>query len=226
MTKEEYEREKQKWFPVLLLARSTEGSERSRHLNTLAKLLKNFVLIEASKYSKVFPQFAEDFVQAAYVGLMIAVDHWDENKSLEFPLYARFWMKSEFIKLIRIQVQGQVSVRRYHYGQKDSVKYPTYTSLDSKEDDIEGTRLSSFLDLAGLVDRSLLDAEVCDMDFRSLTEAIESLNDVQRDTILGRLEGKSLRAIAEQDGVSHQAAAMRERKAIRNIRIFMGLDPK
>ena len=168
----------------------------SEHRGLVYKVAQHY--LKVCRYDRAID--IEDLAQAGYIGLMQAIQTYDENKGA-FSTWAAVYIKLEMRKALGITRldrradQGAASLDEIIPGVEDTTLLDTLEALD----DTEG-----------------------EYDHRELVQGVQStvatLPETQRTLVqLHDLQGKSLSAIGRSCGLTTSATYQTYRKAIRNL---------
>ncbi len=149
---------------------------------------------------------AEDLVQSGYFALLEAVKTYDPEKSGGFLTWLSYYLRKEFAR-----TGGYEKRRRDPLDSALSLDAPISDEDDETYLETVEDRRDDYADAEEKIYTEQL--------HNALEGALSSLPAAQADTLRSRYwEGKELRYIAQEIGVSTQAVEERERQALRAIR--------
>ncbi len=191
-----------------LIARLREGDEDAR--NTLIERNLRLVAFVAKKYYQSGKDY-EDLISIGTIGLIKAINKFDESKGIRFATYAVRCIHNEILMCLRSEKKlvNEVSMN-------EPIGF-----------DYEGNEIN-LMDILCDEDESVFNEVNLKLDTKKLYEGVESvLDDREREIIILRygLYGKKAlaqRTIAKALGISRSYVSRIEKKAIEKLEEFFG----
>ncbi len=191
-----------------LIVKLREGDENAR--NTLIERNLRLVAFVAKKYYQSGKDY-EDLISIGTIGLIKAINKFDESKGIRFATYAVRCIHNEILMCLRSEKKlvNEVSMN-------EPIGF-----------DYEGNEIN-LMDILCDEDESVFKEVNLKLDTKRLYEGVESvLDDREREIIILRygLYGKKAlaqRTIAKALGISRSYVSRIEKKAIEKLEIFFG----
>lgn len=174
--------------------------------------VERFVSMKAGRTARTLDGYggvtAEDLYQAGYFALLAAVEAFDPDKGYKFTSYLGISLKTAFAE-----------AAGYRSKKRDTLNYAV--DLDSPVPGTDDLILAdSVSDPAAGLGFEDVERRVWLEQLRAtLDKAMEDLTPLERETVEAHhYQGKPLREIAEESGVSIERVRQRESKAFRTLR--------
>jgi len=205
-------------YPLLSRSREVElaalaraGDSAARESLICANL--RFVVSQAKRYRNQGVAF-EDLINAGNLGLVRAIQRFDETRGHRFITYAVWWIRQA---MFEVMADGSNAVR---LPQDRDVDVPAPISLDATRDDAGVSLLELLPDERASAPHESIET---DSVLALLATAIERLPEREHMVVtryfgLGGVEAETLDGIAARIGVSRERAMQIKERAIRRLR--------
>lgn len=199
-----------KCHSLLLTRQATiDERERNRLAEAIIRLVDPYLDVLARTYTRGAPSYFDDAKQVCRIGALRAMDRWQADKNVPFLNYASFWIRRELNELRQADLGGAIRVPQEARRQGRvpvELHSPKYVVLDmgavGDAWDIKSSRLKME---HGLV---ATNEGVYNTELRQqrewLAANLHKLSPGEQKAVSGRLAGKSLEALAQEQGCTRQ----------------------
>lgn len=177
----------------------------------------------AHKFRCPFGVSRDDTIQAAFLGAIEAVDHYDSSRNCALTTMAMMWIRRRITLEMRLYSVVKVSAS----SQKNAEAQPERMTLNDRVANARAGAVSlANIDEAFLhehsytpnVEQSVMDADERQMELSMITEAIYALPQRDRRIVIGRFSGETLKDIGKDIGVTRERVRQIAMKAFQKIR--------
>ena len=108
-------------LPIIRLIKSSHGKEREELLAAAVDVLMYLVYSKAKNYKT--QAFYDDLLQEGKIGLLMAIDKFDETRGTKFFWFADWYLKLRFRLALRTYLFTPKEVYRAYSGQNDGTDF-------------------------------------------------------------------------------------------------------
>jgi RNA polymerase primary sigma factor len=175
-----------------------------------------FVWKQALHYSNKYGMDEKDLAQEGFIGLRVAVEHFDEEKNVKFLTYAGYWVMQRILCYIR-KHKFNVRIPRQRYYDKTVVKH-LELSLNHLIGD--GGDIEAIHELAGDVNPFVgIEAEEYKLErLAAIDNVLSTMQESDRKLLLDFAIGYTLQQLADPIGITREAVRLRLAKLFAKMR--------